>query len=240
MSPLRPLTTGRSFYCKNMTAIVNASVWPYLVLVFRAVWVVRLQGGELAALGAGLRAGVQLTQFQKVTVLCHLFIGQMGDHQSLLQGATTLCDRTSNESFARPQLGNKHRQMFQHWTEISSRSLFWACYGQKWCQTLLKSVLATAGSWLWVSPIKRLTIGTKSTYGIYSHHRWDLVNNLPKEQKEGEAAEWKAEASSAEWRLMCLKAHRYTLVSPLWAPCSHLQWGELIHRQFKVYQHRLF
>lgn len=47
----------------------------YLVLVLGAVGVVLLQRGELTALGAGFGARVQLTQLQKVTILCHVFIG---------------------------------------------------------------------------------------------------------------------------------------------------------------------
>lgn len=71
----------------------------YLVLVLRAVEVVLLQAGEQTALGARLGARVQLTQLQKVTILCHVFVGQMGNHHSLLQVAAALRDRTADVKF---------------------------------------------------------------------------------------------------------------------------------------------
>lgn len=46
-----------------------------LVLVLGAAGVVALQRGEVTALGAGFGAGVQLTQLQKVTILCHVLAG---------------------------------------------------------------------------------------------------------------------------------------------------------------------
>lgn len=78
----------------------------YLVLVLGAVEVARLQRGELAALGAGFGARVQLTQLQKVTVFRHIFIGQMGNHHSLLKVATALWDRTADVRFGYSHLGN--------------------------------------------------------------------------------------------------------------------------------------
>lgn len=76
----------------------------YLVLVLRADGVVLLQGGEHAALGARLGAGVQLTQLHKVTVLHHVLAGQMGKDQALLQVAAALRDGTADVGFGHAHL----------------------------------------------------------------------------------------------------------------------------------------
>lgn len=78
----------------------------YLVLVLRAVGVVFFQRRELTALGAGLDAGIQLTQLQKVSIFCHILTGQMGNDQSLLQVATALWDWTADVRFGHSHLGN--------------------------------------------------------------------------------------------------------------------------------------
>lgn len=82
-----------------------------LVLVLRAVGVVRLQGGEVVALGAGLGAGVQLAQLHKVAVLCHLFTGQIRHHQSLLQGPVTCPVWTADDGFAHLHLKSKSKSL---------------------------------------------------------------------------------------------------------------------------------
>lgn len=71
----------------------------HLVLVLRAVGVVLLQRGEQTTLRARLGAGVQLTQLQKVMILCHVFFGQVGNHDPLLQVAAALIDRTADMRF---------------------------------------------------------------------------------------------------------------------------------------------
>lgn len=66
----------------------------HLVLVLRAVGAVLLQSGELTTLRARLGAGVQLTQLQKVMILFRVFLGQVGNHEPLLQVAAALVNRT--------------------------------------------------------------------------------------------------------------------------------------------------
>lgn len=102
------------FLLYNITATVNAGTSTYFILVLRAVGGVRLERSELTALGAGLCARIQLTQLQEVTIFCHLLFGQMGNHQSFLQVATTLRDRTADKSFPHSHLGKEHRQMTWH------------------------------------------------------------------------------------------------------------------------------
>lgn len=57
------------------TCVLEPCLSSYLVLVLRPGGVVLLQRGELAALGAGFGTRVQLTQLQKVSILCHVIIG---------------------------------------------------------------------------------------------------------------------------------------------------------------------
>lgn len=71
-----------------------ATAWSHLVLVLRAVGVVLLQSGELTTLRARLGAGVQLTQLQKVMILFRVFLGQVGNHDPLIQVAAALVNRT--------------------------------------------------------------------------------------------------------------------------------------------------
>lgn len=72
--------------------------------MLRAVGVGLLQRGEQATLRARLGAGVQLTQLQKVQILRHVFLGQDGNHQPLLQVAAALVDRTSDVRFRKSHL----------------------------------------------------------------------------------------------------------------------------------------
>lgn len=69
-----------------------------------AVGVVLLQGGEQTTLRARLGAGVQLTQLHKVMILCHIFLGQVGNHHPLLQVAAALIDRTADVRFRKSHL----------------------------------------------------------------------------------------------------------------------------------------
>lgn len=78
--------------------------WTHLVLVLRAVGVVLLQGGEQTTLRARLGAGVQLTQLHKVMILCHVFLGQVGNHHPLLQVAAALIDGTADVRFGQSHL----------------------------------------------------------------------------------------------------------------------------------------
>lgn len=78
----------------------------YLVLVLRAVGAVLLQGGEQTTLRARLGAGVQLTQLQKIMVLCHVFLRQVGNHDPLLQVAAALIDWTADVRFRKSHLGD--------------------------------------------------------------------------------------------------------------------------------------
>lgn len=97
------------YYCEEFCICLMLCVFllsPHLVLVFRMVGVVLLQRGEVTALWAGLNAGVQLIQLQKVTIFCHILTGQMGNHHSLLQFATALQDRTADVKFGYSHLGN--------------------------------------------------------------------------------------------------------------------------------------
>lgn len=72
--------------------------------MLRAVGVVLLQSGEQTTLRTRLGAGVQLTQLQKVMILCHVFLGQAGSHDPLLQVATALIDRTADVRFGKSHL----------------------------------------------------------------------------------------------------------------------------------------
>lgn len=97
------------YYCEDFCICVMFCVLllsPHLVLVFRVVGVVLLQRGEVTALWAGLNAGIQLIQLQKVPIFGHILTGQMGKHHSLLQFATALQDRTADVKFGYSHLGN--------------------------------------------------------------------------------------------------------------------------------------
>lgn len=80
---------------------------PHLVLVLGAAGVVVLQRGELAALGAGLGARVELAQLQEVAILRHVLARQMGNHQPLLQVAPAFRDRTADVGFEYSHLANR-------------------------------------------------------------------------------------------------------------------------------------
>lgn len=79
-----------SAFERCITCRVVVVVRYHLVLVLRAVGRDGLQRGEQVALGAGLRARVQLTQLKEVVVLRQLLIGQVRHHKPLLQEATAL------------------------------------------------------------------------------------------------------------------------------------------------------
>ena len=109
---------------KTAQALISAPLWrccrrravvkrPHLVLMLRAVWVVRLQGGEQVALGAGFGARVQLTQLQEVVVSGQLLISQVRHHQALLQQATALKDGTHDVRLAHLHLGSDSERVGQ-------------------------------------------------------------------------------------------------------------------------------
>lgn len=97
----------------------------YLVLVLRAVGAVLLQTGEQTTLRARLGAGVQLTQLHKIMVLCHVFLGQVGNHDPLLQVAAALIDRTADVRFRKSHLGDSRLEVRKIKLQLQLRTSTW-------------------------------------------------------------------------------------------------------------------
>lgn len=139
---------------------------PYLVLVLWAVWVVFFQRGELTALGAGLGAWIQLTQLQKVSIFCHILIGQMRNHHSLLQVAAALWDWTADVRFGHAHLGN----VISRWCKPYRRLNY--CR-KSWLTVTTTLIVQVEGCseflWCWGR------LSSSNSHRIFSHSFWEML-----------------------------------------------------------------